>query len=298
MRDYDRRKRVTDPLDDRVKALLVGRDNSGLSYFSSGSEHSATANDDSPCLSELVIGFLEEDQQVLSEIQDNESDSERVDSTSCCTDAIESILRPATSGIVELIQTHVSEAVKLLSDQRSKKSIFRRSVMLFLRGLGHNAGICKTKWDSSGGVASGNYEFIDVIVSSKHSSTLTRYFIDLEFASEFEIARPSSQYSKFLQSLPRIFVGNAEELKRSVRSISDAAKKSLKSAELSMPPWRKNRYMQNKWFGSYRRTTSPIAENPFSPINDPVSGIKCRLIGFHDAVSVSAVNGRPVVRTR
>ncbi|KAH1033526.1 hypothetical protein J1N35_045700 [Gossypium stocksii] len=56
----DRRiKRVTDPLDNRVKARLIG-----ISYYSSESKHSAAVvveDDDSPCLSELVHSFLEDD---------------------------------------------------------------------------------------------------------------------------------------------------------------------------------------------------------------------------------------------
>lgn len=57
MSGFARAKRVTDPLDDKAKARLIGCQ---LSCFSSGSEHSVD-HDDSPCLSDLVHGFLEEE---------------------------------------------------------------------------------------------------------------------------------------------------------------------------------------------------------------------------------------------
>ncbi|TQD77574.1 hypothetical protein C1H46_036897 [Malus baccata] len=51
-----RSKRVTYPLDDRVKDRLVGGYSSGPSDASKGSEHSGDY--DSPCLSELVRGWV------------------------------------------------------------------------------------------------------------------------------------------------------------------------------------------------------------------------------------------------
>jgi uncharacterized protein (TIGR01615 family) len=178
------------------------------------------------------------------------------------------------------------EAFSCLINQRP---VLRRKVMSSLRELGHNAAICKTKWESSGGggLTAGGYEFIDV-VQSKSSTLQNRYVVDLDFASQFEIARPTSQFLKLLHSLPRVFVGRSEDLKTIVKSISDASKRSLKSRELSLPPWRKNRYMQNKWFGPYRRTVNPSPATPPS-----VDVVKCRCVGFDDAV-----NGRLFVRTR
>ncbi|KAM1145544.1 hypothetical protein ACFX13_008820 [Malus domestica] len=52
-----RSKRVTYPLDDRVKDRLVGGYSSGPSDASKGSEHSGDY--DSPCLSELVRGWAQ-----------------------------------------------------------------------------------------------------------------------------------------------------------------------------------------------------------------------------------------------
>lgn len=310
MTGFVRTKRVTDPLDARVRDRLVGRDGSAelIGYASSGSEHSA---DDSPCLSELVHGFLEDSESETrsSNLEYYDSDSERVDSASDRVDAAECILRStaATTNVdsyKKLLQAHVSQGVEAFSLLRSNKPAFRRNVMSFLRDLGHNAAICKTRWDSSGSgcLTAGNYEFIDAVLqpSSSSGAETRRYFIDLDFAAEFEIARPSAHYSRLLQSLPRVFIGNGDELKRIIRAMCDAAKRSLKSTELSIPPWRKNRYMQNKWFGPYRRTVNPLPESSTQTAITPApaAGVKCRRVGFDNVISDGNVNGRAFVRIR
>lgn len=304
MAGFVRTKRVTDPLDARVRDRLVGRDSSDLGYASSGSEHSADGGD-SPCLSELVHGFLEEDEQSETRSTEYDSDQDRDDSVSDRVDTTESILRSChASGnngdsYKRRLLAHVAEATEVCSRLRSNKSAFRRSVMAYLRELGHNAAICKTRWDSSGGLTAGNYEFIDAVVQPTSAAEQSRrYFVDLDFAAEFELARPSAHYSRLLESLPRLFVGNGDDLKRTVRAMCDAAKRSLKSTDLSVPPWRKNRYMQNKWFGPYRRTANLVPEKPVLAAIPSISTVKCRWVGFDAVVADGNVNGPPFVRTR
>lgn len=165
--------------------------------------------------------------------------------------------------------------------------------MTFLRELGHNAAICKAKWNSSGGLVAGNYEFIDVVQSNSYKLQ-NRYFIDLDFASEFEIARPTNAYARLLEYLPRVFVGKGEELKSIIKVTSQAAKKSLKTKNLTLPPWRKNRYTQNKWFGPYKRTVNPSPAGSYTPAMLSLNnGVKCRRVGFE-----AGVNGRLSVWTR
>ncbi|KAJ6708113.1 IMPORT ATP-BINDING PROTEIN putative (DUF506)-RELATED [Salix viminalis] len=292
MSGFARAKRVTDPLDDKAKARLIGCQ---LRCSSSGSEHSAD-HDDSPCLSGLVHGFLEEEDSDFAHESTNGhgSDSERVGLVIDCTDFVEDTIRSSSNDSYRnLLFFHVSKAMEGFSCLRNQRPVLRRKVMSSLRELGHNAAICKTKWESSGGgLTAGSYELIDVVLQLKSPSSLqSRYVVDLDFASQFEIARPTSQYLKLLHHLPRVFVGKSEDLKTIVKSISDAARRSLKSGELYLPPWRKNRYMQNKWFGPYRRTVNPLPANSFtSP--PPVNVVKCRRLGFD-----AAVNGRLFVRT-
>ncbi|CAN1130939.1 hypothetical protein LINPERHAP2_LOCUS6123 [Linum perenne] len=290
-----RAKRVTDPLDERARARLIGGIDQ-LSYVSSGSEHSAVAvdldEDESPCLSDLVQGFLEEeaaaadvDYAVPGYDSDSFDQAESV-SVSDSADCVIGEISIGVDSVRNLLSAEVDEAVEVFSVLRDEKPALRRKVMSYLRESGRNAGICKTRWEAMGGLTSGCYEFIDVYVSEK------RYIVDLEFAAQFEIARPTAQYRRLMESLPEVFVGSIEDLKRIVRTMSDAARRSLKSRELSLPPWRKNRYMINKWLGPYRRTLNSAPERSFPTVIGQVVGEQCRFVGFG-----VGVGGRRVLRT-
>ncbi|XP_061357989.1 uncharacterized protein LOC133302253 [Gastrolobium bilobum] len=305
-----RKKRVTDPFDDEARARLVGADHRQLSSFSCGSEHSGNGDGegDALSLSDLVHGFLEEDGNFGDDSVVNEFDSDRVDSADDFDDSVEDSLRWrsvifALSNNVDpyrnKLLAHVSEAADMFAFMRERNvSVFRRGVVAFLKEKGHDAAVCETTWDSSaasgGRVPAGSHEFIDVVQSG---SSTWRYFVDLDFRAQFEIARPTRQFSEILRLVPGVFVGRSEELKRTVSIVCDAARRCFRSSGLPVPPWRKNRFMQNKWFASYRRTANPVQENPVPVAVTAVNGVSCRLVGF-DNVVLEARRGGGVVRTR
>lgn len=134
------------------------------------------------------------------------------------------------------------------------------------------AGLCKSKWDKTGSSPQGNYEYIDVNVAG------TRYIVEVFIASEFEIARPTNLYASLLEILPPIFVGKEEELKQIVRIMCKSIKKSLKSIEMHMPPWRRHGYMQAKWFSSYKRTINEVSIKKGSDFKDEL--VRKRAVGF------------------
>ncbi|CAN4102170.1 unnamed protein product [Withania somnifera] len=296
-------KRVTDPLNDKVKARIVGSDLREFGYVSSGSEHGADADSDvvSSSISGLVFGFpddIGENQSPENENSDTEYNGKSVDFDE--NDLPEVIFESETDLYRNVLCSHVYKAVEVFSYLKLDKPVLRRSVMMCLRDFGYNAAICKAKWEGSGGLTAGKYEFIDV-VRSDAINRQTRYFVDLDFASEFDIARPTKFYERLLQSLPEVFVGKTEELKQILRTMSDAAKRSLKRRELHLPPWRKHRFMQNKWLGPYKRTLNHIPSASSTATNTPAllpPTLKCRSVGFES----SAVNGGhwfpAVTRTR
>ncbi|KAI3829865.1 hypothetical protein L1987_03995 [Smallanthus sonchifolius] len=294
---FARMKRVTDPLDDRVKDRIVGRDRQEPAYVSSGSEHSARDDSlSSLCLSELLDCFLqhgggeeEEGEGCNANADDDGSqmNGKEVDSDSECdserTDAVIQIListfrNQNVDRFRNLLLANVLKGIEIFQSVRSNRQILHRNVMLFLQNIGYNAAICKTKWESCGGLTSGNYEFIDVV----RSDSGTRYYIDVNFAGEFDIARETEQFRRISQHLQTVFVGKSEDLKQIVKLLSDATRRSLKSRGLLLPPWRKNRFMQNKWFGPYRRTVNYtptiVSSQPATPTP---TAVKCRLIGFN-----------------
>nr|XP_043620203.1 uncharacterized protein LOC122592057 [Erigeron canadensis] len=303
-----RSKRVTYPLAERVKDRMVGRDKPPeIMYDSSGSEHSATTSqisgDSSPSsarsLSYLVNCFEEEDDEKEDVIaiegshkqdngsgsgsgsgSDSDSDSDRVEAK---LQEINSTLRKLNGDrFRNILFDNVTKAIDTSRPIiTSNTQSLNRNIMLYLQNLGYNAAICKTKWESCGGLTAGNHEFIDVIRSSNNINL--RYFIDLNFAREFDIARQTKHFQRLSNTLPSVFVGKSDDLKVIVKLMGDEIRRSLKSRGLVLPPWRKNRFMQNKWFGPYRRTVNYIPSNILVLADDKnkVSAVKCSMIGFN-----------------
>ena len=85
-----------------------------------------------------------------------------------------------------------------------------------------------------------------------------RMLIDVDFRSEFEMARSIGAYKAIVQSLPFFFVGKPERLDRIVTIVSEAAKQSLKKKGMHLPPWRKAEYMRAKWLSQFTRTSSQL----------------------------------------
>lgn len=304
-------KRITDPFNEKVRARIFGASMSSI--CSSGSEHDADSDvvspspspSPSPCLSYLVQNFLEDDSTPINATTESnrgcgsDSDSEeflRPDPTALIESVINPTVRNNADPFRNQLLAHVTRAVDIFSIFRKNKSIFNRNLMAYLREIGYNAGVCKTRWDSSGGLTAGNYELIDVI--SPESSSPTRYFIEANFAGEFEIARETESYGKLRSSLPRVFVGTSDDLKRILRLMCDEARRSLKINGLTLPPWRKNRYMQTKWLGPYRRTTNHFPAPSISSPVIPNYAVKCRSVGFELSGEGGRLFVHPPTRTR
>ncbi|KAH9304760.1 hypothetical protein KI387_009164 [Taxus chinensis] len=131
----------------------------------------------------------------------------------------------------------------------------RRLLVKHLKLAGYNAALCKVKWQSIGKLPGGTYEYIDILLQSDDVDNLQRLIIDIDFQSQFKIARPVAQYEAILSLIPSIFVGSASKLEQVLQLMSDAGKKSLKQSSLFVPPWRTLEYIRAKWFSAYRRIT-------------------------------------------
>ncbi|KAH0633461.1 hypothetical protein KY284_036247 [Solanum tuberosum] len=265
-------KRVTIPFDDKTKGQIIGRDQQAdqIGYH---------ADDDA-----LVFGLPDG-------VAENDSDFDHTQvSMYDSREVIEYVPIPVFCNIdLDLFQnslwTTVTKALELFSFLKSNKPILQQNVMKYLRDFGYNSAICKTKWESSSGsVKGGNYEFIDVIRSDSSNQMITRYIIDLDFAAEFEIARPTNHYKRMLQSLQKVFVGKSEELKQILKVMSEAVRRSMRSKELHIPPWRKQGFMQNKWLGAYKRTTNILPSLNLPPVKH-TDIVQCCSVGFNAAVN-------------
>ncbi|KAF3781732.1 hypothetical protein EJ110_NYTH36053 [Nymphaea thermarum] len=170
-----------------------------------------------------------------------------------------------------------------------------------LWSLGFNASICTSKWDQTprcppgsslpisifvsvhsdplapmrtdafdyGVAMTGQHEYIDIVIDEAYPRTPAapenRIIIDVDFRSEFEVARCTRHYAAILRNLPEVFVGRQDRLRRLVTVVSDAAVKSLRRKGMHVAPWRRPEYMLRKWFSPVVRRGRPGRPPRVSP---------------------------------
>ncbi|KAL6616486.1 hypothetical protein ACP70R_038756 [Stipagrostis hirtigluma subsp. patula] len=196
---------------------------------------------------------------------------------------LESILGPSTQMELE-IQERAMKHVREIGEERKRSSLKRR-LMMRLRKDGYDASLCRSSWVattehpgenaatelhvSSFGkdtlpksiilcmkprvisimeilLSPGDYEYIDVLVAAEGGAA-TRLVVDIDFRSQFEVARPAPWYAHLWSRLPPVFVGPRALLRKAVSLLCAAAQRSLRESGLQVPPWRRSGYMHAKW---------------------------------------------------
>ncbi|KAL9449643.1 hypothetical protein AB3S75_011544 [Citrus x aurantiifolia] len=140
----------------------------------------------------------------------------------------------------------------------------KKWLVMKLRMDGYDASLCKSTWDSTCSFSQGNYEYVEVLMRDKklNGGVPTRLIVDMDFRSQFEVARPTRAYKELIDALPSIFVGTEKKLKEIVSLLCPACRKSLKETGLHIPPWRSASYMQSKWLSTNCKKVT------FSPNNE------------------------------
>ncbi|CAI0559350.1 unnamed protein product [Linum tenue] len=162
------------------------------------------------------------------------------------SDVLKSLI-PSASKAERNLLADTAAIVKKKSSSYKLKGDLRKIVADELSALGYDCSICKSKWEKASSYPAGEYEYLDVIADGE------RLLIDVDFRSEFEIARSTSAYKAFLQSLPHIFVGKADRLGQIVSIVAEAARQSLKKKGMHFPPWRRAEYLRAKWLSPFTR---------------------------------------------
>ncbi|PIN12843.1 hypothetical protein CDL12_14543 [Handroanthus impetiginosus] len=223
----------------------------------------------SVCLAKMVQNFIEDSNEKQqqrcgrnrcncfngnsTDTSDDEPESYKSSFTHAC-DALKSLV-PCLCVSERNLLADTAKIVERNKIIKRKDGFCRKIVADGLMALGYNASICKSKWEQSPSFPAGDYEYVDVIIEGE------RLIIDIDFRSEFEIARSTKAYKLILQTLPNIFVGKADRLEKIIDIVSDAAKQSLKKKGMPFPPWRKAGYVKAKWLSPFTR----FSPNPISP---------------------------------
>jgi len=184
-----------------------GRMGGRLIYSSSGTEH--IDETDSACLGDMVARFMEE-----SGASEGEEDlyplTETMDAniTEDCQTIIQSqqqfeILKDIISCSCPTELNLLAETAKCLEiarKLRQQPECIKKSVMCYLRSVGYDAAVCQSRpKDNSRSFPSGYYDYLDAILKTTNSGRIVRLFVDLDFRTQFEIARPTREYRALLE---------------------------------------------------------------------------------------------------
>ncbi|KAF9610606.1 hypothetical protein IFM89_023494 [Coptis chinensis] len=203
-----------------------------------------------------------------------EAQQEVLHETLSRTSSLESRIRKATKETLKTTQS----AGTICICQRPMAQGCRKCLMSDISdGLckaGYNSAICKSKWKSSPDIPSGEHTYIDVVDKNTKKREM-RLVIELNFRAEFEMARASVEYNQLVNNLPEVFVGKAERLRTLIKIMCSAAKTCMREKKMHMGPWRKQKYMQAKWFGTCKRTmpTTTFSEGLTSRLQRPKASL-------------------------
>ncbi|KAH7447016.1 hypothetical protein KP509_01G087400 [Ceratopteris richardii] len=124
----------------------------------------------------------------------------------------------------------------------------RRIIVNNLQVLKFDAEVRLSKWPKFG-----EYEYIDIILE-RGTHQVDRLIVDIDFRSQFEIARPTQSYLDLITCLPVVFVGSVEKLSQVLKILAEEAKLSMTQNEMHVPPWRTLAYMTCKWLSALERS--------------------------------------------
>ncbi|KAL0343160.1 UNVERIFIED_CONTAM: hypothetical protein Sangu_1203400 [Sesamum angustifolium] len=142
----------------------------------------------------------------------------------------------------------LGRVVKHLRQKSADDGLMKKWVVKNLRKDGYSAALRRSCWPTTLNCPGGEHEYIDITSEGKKGSSGLRLIVDIDFKSQFELARPTPNYKDLCDVLPTIFVGDEQKLKNIISILCSEAEKSFHERGLHVPPWRTPYYMQLKWF--------------------------------------------------
>eukprot|EP00252_Welwitschia_mirabilis_P002127 TRINITY_DN12044_c0_g1_i2.p1 TRINITY_DN12044_c0_g1~~TRINITY_DN12044_c0_g1_i2.p1 ORF type:complete len:225 (-),score=2.58 TRINITY_DN12044_c0_g1_i2:91-765(-) len=219
---------------------------------------------------------------------------------SCCTPVEKDTVWNISSVLVSFNGSDLAcQSSAISCDGKCIRSLIVRN----LRSVGYNAALCKAKWSNSARVPGGDYEYVDIMLDLHQDQSFgDRLIIDTGFRSQFEIARPVSQYHAMLRLLPVVFIGFATKVEQIVGIMCQAAKCSLQQNSMPLPPWRTSDYMKAKWFSPCERDTESCSVSALrgNPSNKHCQEQLAQLKSFlkRETKSPMSNRGKLFVRTK
>ncbi|XP_022726701.1 uncharacterized protein LOC111282730 [Durio zibethinus] len=218
--------------------------------FFDGSNESEESLRDFVDRDESANGDEDEQNKIFWEAQE-----ELLQATLHRTTSLESRIRQATKEALSELKVIGMQCACRRPVAGGCRNCLQTALSIRLQNVGLNCYICKSKWRSSSEIPSGEHTYIEVLDKSNPKKGEVRVIIELNFRAEFEMARANEDYNKLIAQIPELLVIKAERLKALIKILCGAAKKSMKEKKMHLAPWRKHKYMQAKWLGTYERAT-------------------------------------------
>ncbi|KAL8130046.1 hypothetical protein V2J09_019201 [Rumex salicifolius] len=238
-------------------------ENSNLSTSSSSewaaADHYEDSSDDSAAsVHDDKITFWHAQQQLLQAIL-------------CRTTPTESRVRQATE---EALRESAPPChCKIPAGATICRICLRTDISERLRRAGFECSIRTSKWNKTSKIPSGEHTYLEVAEEKKKG----RIIVELHLRAEFEMAKAGAHYDRLVSILPEVYVGKPERLRDVVTLLCGAAKRCIKENNMHMPPWRKLKYMQSKWFSA--SATCQIAGSVTASDDPPLEGVVAGLSG-------------------
>jgi uncharacterized protein (TIGR01615 family) len=161
---------------------------------------------------------------------------------------LQETLESWTNVEVDVLRRVVKYVREKLVDVEECTSMKKSWLVKCLKKDGYNASLCHTHWPTTLSCPGGEHEFIEILQSEgKRLECAKSVIVDIDFKSQFELARPTSHYKELCDMLPSVFVGDEQKLNKIISILCSEAKNSFRERGLHVPPWRTPCYMASKW---------------------------------------------------
>ncbi|GMI88472.1 hypothetical protein like AT4G32480 [Hibiscus trionum] len=225
--------------------------------------------DGAASFADMMFGFLDgsnESEENSGDLvhRDENADDLEVEQNKIFWEAQQQLLQ-ATLRRTTCLESRIRQATKQALSEIEQcdcrvggcRNCLQRELSVRLQSAGFDCYICKSKWRRSPEIPSGEHTYLEVLdKSSNPQKGEVRVVIELNFRAEFEMARANEDYNKLIARLPELLVGKTERVNALIKILCAGAKKCMKEKNMHLAPWRKQKYMQAKWLGTYERTTA------------------------------------------
>lgn len=144
------------------------------------------------------------------------------------------------------LQEFVRAATQRVHTDHEDRTALLDELLAELQRAGLAASVCHSRGSGTAGLLSFRHTFLQVFGGDDESNSQP-LIVEPQLREEFQIVRPTPQYQRLLDALPREFVGSSQQLTSLVEFMSERMAESFRQRGMCSPPWRQVKSMLLKW---------------------------------------------------